>query len=118
MCRTLLSLSPRPIHLHWLLIKACISYKLLPLTYKFLHALAPPYLTDLFHHYTQRRRLRSSNSAKNYGTWLTSHDEVKVYRALVLLIMNHGYHKREKTSCYKDTDVMEESMSVQCMMNV
>ena len=33
--------------LHWLPITFCIMYKILLLTYKFLHRLAPEYLTDL-----------------------------------------------------------------------
>ena len=45
----------------WLPIKAFINYKLLLLTYKSLHALAPPYITDLLQPYTALRRLRPSN---------------------------------------------------------
>ena len=42
-------ITPTLIHLHWLPVKFCIQYKLLLLTYKSLHALAPQYLTDLLH---------------------------------------------------------------------
>ncbi|XP_032387662.1 uncharacterized protein LOC116699262 [Etheostoma spectabile] len=47
--------------LHWLPIKSRIKYKILLLTYKSLHGLAPQYLTDLLHPYTQSRSLRSSD---------------------------------------------------------
>ncbi|XP_041958625.1 uncharacterized protein LOC121717966 [Alosa sapidissima] len=47
--------------LHWLPIKQRISYKILLLTYKSLHSLAPKYITDLLHPYTQSRSLRSTS---------------------------------------------------------
>ena len=73
MCRSLLpgfSAAPSPgntftlptptlIRLHWLPVKSRISNKILPLTYKSLHSLAPQYLSDLLHSYTQSRTLCS-----------------------------------------------------------
>ncbi|KAG5274109.1 hypothetical protein AALO_G00159280 [Alosa alosa] len=47
--------------LHWLPIKQRISYKILLLIYKSLHSLAPKYITDLLHPYTQSRSLRSTS---------------------------------------------------------
>lgn len=47
--------------LHWLPVKFRISYKILLLTYKSLHGLAPQYLADLLHRCSQPRSLRSSD---------------------------------------------------------
>ncbi|XP_041642854.1 uncharacterized protein LOC121509496, partial [Cheilinus undulatus] len=55
-------ITPTLIHLHWLPIKSCINYKVLLLTYKSLHALAPQYLSDLLHPYIPSRNLRSSDT--------------------------------------------------------
>ncbi|KAM4609866.1 TBC1 domain family member 25 [Polymixia lowei] len=48
--------------LHWLPVKFRIDYKILLLTFKALHNLAPPYLSDLLHTYTPSRALRSSSA--------------------------------------------------------
>ena len=42
-------ITPTLIHLHWLPVKSRISYKVLLLTYKSLHALALQYLSDNLH---------------------------------------------------------------------
>ena len=55
-------ITPTLIHLHWLPVKFRIQYKLLLLTYKSLHALAPQYLADLLHQHTPSRSLRSSDA--------------------------------------------------------
>ena len=47
--------------LHWLSIKDRITFKILLLTYKSLHGLAPPYITDLLTVYKPSRSLRSSS---------------------------------------------------------
>ena len=44
-------ITPTLFNLHWLPVKSCITYKLLLVTYKSLHALSPQYLTDLLHPY-------------------------------------------------------------------
>ena len=44
--------------LHWLPVTTRIEYKIILLTYKALHGLAPSYLSDLLVSYTQRRVLR------------------------------------------------------------
>ena len=54
-------ITPTLKHLHWLPVKYRIDYKLLLLTYKALHALAPQYLSDLLEDYTPARTLRSSD---------------------------------------------------------
>ncbi len=48
--------------LHWLPIKHRIDFKLLLITYKALHGLAPQYLSKLLTHYSPPRPLRSQNS--------------------------------------------------------
>uniref|UniRef100_A0A8C6S4U4 Reverse transcriptase domain-containing protein n=1 Tax=Neogobius melanostomus TaxID=47308 RepID=A0A8C6S4U4_9GOBI len=50
--------------LHWLPITHRIQYKILLLTFKAIHRLAPPYLTDLLHVSTPARSLRSSSSLR------------------------------------------------------
>ena len=45
--------------LHWLPVSHQINYKILVLTYKALHQLAPPYLTNLLSPYQPSRSLRS-----------------------------------------------------------
>ena len=48
--------------LHWLPIQSRIIYKVVLLTFKALHGLAPKYLSDLLEVYTPSRSLRSSTS--------------------------------------------------------
>ncbi|XP_055496016.1 uncharacterized protein LOC129699942, partial [Leucoraja erinacea] len=48
--------------LHWLPISHRVTYKILILTYKALHHLAPPYLTDLLSPYQPSRSLRSTSA--------------------------------------------------------
>ena len=47
--------------LHWLPVKYRIMYKILLLTYKCLHGLAPDYLAELIHEYVPARNLRSAS---------------------------------------------------------
>ena len=54
-------ITPTLMQFHWLPVKFCIQFKILLLTYKSLHALAPRYLSDLLHPYTPLRSLRSSD---------------------------------------------------------
>ena len=62
--------------LHWLPVRYRTEYKLLLLTFKALHHLAPSYLTDLLQLYHPTRTLRSSSDSlltarcarlRNYG---------------------------------------------------
>ena len=69
MCARIIMLSNKRDHatplmkeLHWLPIKCRINYKLLMLTFKCLHQLAPQYLADLVTIYEPGRSLRSSNT--------------------------------------------------------
>ncbi len=55
-------ISPVLQHLHWLPVKYRVEFKILLLTYKALHNLAPQYLSQLLHVYTPSRALRSSSS--------------------------------------------------------
>ncbi|XP_064622341.1 uncharacterized protein LOC135484636 [Lineus longissimus] len=47
--------------LHWLPVRERIQFKLILLTYKVYHHLAPNYLNDLLEHYTPPRSLRSGS---------------------------------------------------------
>ncbi len=60
--RTSEHISPILESLHWLPVRFRIDFKILMLTYKALHGLAPEYLTELLTVYTPRRNLRSSYS--------------------------------------------------------
>ena len=53
-------ITPIMFNLHWLPLKQRIIYKLLLLTFKALHGLAPTYITDLITPYKPPRTLRSS----------------------------------------------------------
>ncbi len=55
-------ISPVLSTLHWLLIKHCIDFKILLITYKALNGLAPQYLSELLSHYSPPHPLRSQNS--------------------------------------------------------
>ena len=52
-------ITPVLMRLHWLPVKERIEFKILLLTYKSLHGLAPQYLRDLLHIYHPARSLRS-----------------------------------------------------------
>lgn len=47
--------------LHWLPVEERVTYKVLLLTFKALHGLAPSYLADLLKYYVPTRSLRSRN---------------------------------------------------------
>ena len=55
-------ISPVLASLHWLPVKFQIDYKILQLTFKALHGLAPLYLNDLPFPYTPSRMLRSQGA--------------------------------------------------------
>ena len=55
-------ITPALQQLHWLPIKSRIDFKILLLTFKILHNLAPSYLSELIHIYTPSRTLRSSST--------------------------------------------------------
>ncbi len=59
--------------LHWLPITYWIKFKIILLTFKALNNLAPPYLTDLLHHHTPSRNLRSSEGNTLSPTLRTKH---------------------------------------------
>ena len=70
-------ITPLLINLHWLPIHERIKYKILLLTFKALHGLAPSYICDLITKYKPARTLRSSNelllnsttyNLKSYGS--------------------------------------------------
>ena len=53
--------SPILLSLHWLPIDKRIEFKILLITYKALHGLAPIYISELLQRYHPRRTLRSQN---------------------------------------------------------
>ena len=55
------SISPVCMRLHWLPVTARVEYKVLILTYKALHGLAPGYLADFLQQYQPGRALRSED---------------------------------------------------------
>ncbi|KAI5628136.1 hypothetical protein C0J50_12795, partial [Silurus asotus] len=63
-------ISPVLQQLHWLPVKYRVEFKILLLTYKALHNLAPQYLTQLLHVYTPSRALRSSSSISLVAPWI------------------------------------------------
>ena len=56
------SITPVLAELHWLPVQERIKYKILLMTFKCIHNLAPGYLSDLLHIHTSSRQLRSSSS--------------------------------------------------------
>ena len=54
-------ITPVLIDLHWLPVVQRIKFKILLLTYKCLHDLAPSYIVDLISRYSPSRKLRSSS---------------------------------------------------------
>ena len=61
-CKKSDHMTPHLKHLHWLPVQQRIKFKILTLTYKCLHGLAPQYLSDLLSVYNPSRTLRSSSS--------------------------------------------------------
>ena len=71
-------ITPVLIDLHWLPVKQRIQFRLLCLTYKALHGLAPEYISDLLKTYSWARALLSKEQdllcipyawTKKYGQW-------------------------------------------------
>ncbi|XP_053364370.1 deoxynucleoside triphosphate triphosphohydrolase SAMHD1-like [Clarias gariepinus] len=74
--------------LHWLPIKSRISYKVLLLTYKSLHGLAPHYLTDFLHPYTPLRSLWSSSK----GQLIVPRSRLKTFGDRAFHVFNDPIH--------------------------
>ncbi len=55
-------ITPVLVSLHWLPVSFRVDFKILMLTYKALHGLAPQYLSELLIPYTPTRDLRSSET--------------------------------------------------------
>lgn len=77
--------------LHWLPVKQRIIFKLLLLTYKALHGLAPGYITDMLQPYKPTRELRSSTRLllkipparlSRYGERAFQHASPKLWNSL------------------------------------
>ncbi len=92
---SIMHISPVLQRLHWLPVKYRIDFKILLLTFKALHNLAPPYLTDLLHIYTPPCTLRSSHSLSlvsprlnTLGARTFSHAAPRLWNSLPLQIRN------------------------------
>ena len=81
--------------LHWLPVKNRIIFKILILTFRCLHGLAPAYLSQLLHPYLPARSLRSSNllllkitktRSKSYGDRAFQNSAPKIWNSLPLNI--------------------------------
>ncbi|XP_037648071.1 uncharacterized protein LOC119501650 [Sebastes umbrosus] len=81
--------------LHWLPVSHRISYKILTLTYKALHQLAPPYLSELLSPYQPQRSLRSTSAGllstpksklRSFGDRAFSRAAPKLWNSLPKLI--------------------------------
>ncbi len=79
--------------LHWLPVEHRINFKLMCLTYKVLHGLAPTYLTDLLVNYCPMRSLRSVEQGLltipkahtvRYGKWAFAYIAPAQYNKLPL----------------------------------
>ena len=57
-----LHITPVLIALHWLPVPWRITYKILVLTFRAMHDLAPEYIADMITEYTPARQLRSAGS--------------------------------------------------------
>ena len=87
-------IKPVLIDLHWLPVDHCVKFKLLCLTHKALHGLAPRYISNLLQLYSPPRSLRSSEHellcilkacAKKYGERAFAHAACKLYNELPLI---------------------------------
>ncbi|XP_077936617.1 uncharacterized protein LOC144383352 [Gasterosteus aculeatus] len=81
--------------LHWLPVSHRISYKILTLTYKALHQLVPPYLSELLSPYQPHRSLRSTSARllftptsklRSFGDRAFSRAAPKLWNSLPILI--------------------------------
>jgi hypothetical protein len=91
--------------LHWLPVNQRIIYKVLLLTYKAIHHIAPSYIIDLIHEYQPKRQLRSASlgllvtppfRTKTYGARAFSSVAPKLWNELP-----HDIRCSPTISCYK-----------------
>ncbi|KAF7654004.1 hypothetical protein LDENG_00075870, partial [Lucifuga dentata] len=94
--------------LHWLPVQARADFKVLLLTYKALHGLAPPYLSELLTPYTPARPLRSLDAAllvipsinkKSLGFRAFAYRAPYLWNTLPLHVLNY-FKSRLKTHLY------------------
>ena len=93
--------------LHWLPMYSRIKYKILPLTFKTLHGLAPSYITEMLQPYRSSRSLRSASKRlltipsaklKKYGYRSSSFAAPTIWNSLPEPIRNHDDISKFKTS--------------------
>ncbi len=103
-------ISPNLFQLHWLPFHYRVHFKIVLLTYKALHNLAPHYLSDLLHLYTPLRSLRSSSAdllsvpkfkMSSFGGRAFSCAATKFWNSLLLHIrqLDSISHFKEKLIC-------------------
>ena len=92
--------------LHWLPVYSRIKYKILLLTFKALHRLAPPHITEMLQPYKPSRSLRSSSKRlltipsaklKKYGCRSFSSAAPTIWNSLPEPIRNHDDISKFKT---------------------
>ncbi|PIK54068.1 hypothetical protein BSL78_09049 [Apostichopus japonicus] len=71
-------------NLHWLSVKQHINFKILLLTFKCIHGLAPVYLQNLIRDYTPRCCLRSSSKSLLVTLYALSHTALARFSSLPL----------------------------------
>ncbi len=57
-------ITPALVELHWLPVRQRIVYKILLITYKALHDMAPEFITNLIQRYVPTRSLRSASACR------------------------------------------------------
>ncbi|KAJ8396523.1 hypothetical protein AAFF_G00018290, partial [Aldrovandia affinis] len=85
-------ISPVLASLHWLPINYRVDHKVLLLTYKVLHGLAPSYLTDLLHPYNPPRSLRSQDAGNLVVPRISKIQQVAELSPIELLYCGTVYH--------------------------
>ena len=88
--------------LHWLPVEFRIKYKILLLSYRALHGLAPTYITELLVPYTPPRTLRSSTEHA-----FSSPEVYTDLKTLKLRLQHHGTVWRARSVCRKPWPLLE-----------
>ncbi len=123
-------ISPVLQQLHWLAVKYRVEFKILLLTYKALHNLAPQYLNQL-HVYTPSRALRSSSSISlvvprirltTMGARSYSYAAPRLWNSLPLDIRNSNclltFKTRLKTYLFRQAFLWYVLLSLYCTLPV
>ncbi len=82
------SITPHLIKLHWLPVKQRIDFKILTLTYRCLHNLAPQYLQTLLKQHHPTRTLRSSSAISLDGDRAFANAAPRLWNSLPQVLRN------------------------------